>query len=81
MEWLYGTLIWKPKRSYDTYVPSTHFNQSNFSKEASIQGTFYHIHGEDDKGPIALSEVGWAEMVPNIVKMELFYDNQVEEKN
>ncbi|EJF65599.1 hypothetical protein BD309DRAFT_892274 [Dichomitus squalens] len=80
LEWIHKSFLWKPKRVYDTYNPAIHFNQSQFSKEASLLGTFYHIHGEDDLGPVPLSEVGWAQMMTNIVKIELYYEKTGDDK-
>ena len=80
LEWMYGKFVWEPKTEDDMYNPSNHFRRSRFSQKAYLLGTFYDAHGEDDLGPVYLSGVGWAQMVTNIVKIELFY-NKKEEKD
>ncbi len=57
-----------------------HFERSRYAKEADILGTFYDIHGTSDTGPVKLSGLGWDEMMQNVVKLEVVYDEGDEEQ-
>ncbi|PIL29694.1 hypothetical protein GSI_08132 [Ganoderma sinense ZZ0214-1] len=76
LEWMYQKFMWKPQRKYDVYK-TFYFESSRYSKEAKVLGTFHDVHGASDMGPVVLSELGWAEMMENVVKLEVVYDENL----
>ena len=77
LEWIYQKFMWKPHRKYDIYK-TFHFESSRYAKEAAILGTFHDVHGVYDTGPVLLSELGWAEMMVNVVKLEVVYHEELD---
>ena len=74
---LYGTFVWVPHHAQAKYDMRQDYD-STFPARAALLGTFYHTHGGDDDGPIALSAIGWRELVENVVKIELVYNPDAE---
>lgn len=64
-------------RPYPGVKWQDHYYQNhNFSKTATIQATFYYTHGDHDVGPLPLAGLGWAEMIQNVVTIELIYSDE-----
>ena len=81
LEWIYRRHVWMPKKTYgveETYQ-GYHFQGSRFKKEVGLLGTFYYVHGAGDSGPVKLSALGWADMILNVVKLEVLYDEDEDE--
>ncbi|PIL28022.1 hypothetical protein GSI_09873 [Ganoderma sinense ZZ0214-1] len=77
LEWVYRKFVWRPDGEYDTYR-IYYFERSKFSKQAIILGTFYNVHGASDTGLMLLSGLGWVEMIENVVKLKVFYEEDNE---
>nr|VWP01773.1 CP2 domain-containing protein [Ganoderma boninense] len=77
LEWVYRKLVWKPKSERHAYNKVL-FETSKFAKEAVVLATFYDVHGANDTGPMLLSGLGWAEMIENVVKLKVVYEEDPE---
>ena len=75
--WAYVAFnFWKPRD------PDARFNDKTdypiaFEREYIPLATFYAIHGRDDVGPVKLSWLGWADMMENVVRIDLVHRDQV----
>ena len=75
---MYRKFIWPDTPQYKRQAYTTsHFASTRYCKEARVLGTFYTILGADDTGPVIISELGWAEMMQNVVKLEVVYDEDL----
>ena len=71
MKWLFMTFVWAPSEG----GANSQFEGSHFAQSAVLYGTFYHTFGKDDYGPVMLGSLGWAELIQNIARIELIYEN------
>ncbi|KAI0744310.1 hypothetical protein C8Q80DRAFT_1338337 [Daedaleopsis nitida] len=53
---------------------NAHYEGSLFARNALLFGVFYHTFGKDDSGPVMLGSLGWAELIQNVARIELIYD-------
>ena len=37
----------------------------------TVRAAFYAVHGQDDRAPVDLGALGWAEMVENVVRIDV----------
>ena len=73
MRWLFVSFVWAPP---GPGVPfdNAHYDCSPFARNAALFATFYHTVGKDDCGPVMLGSLGWAEMIQNVARIELVYN-------
>ena len=74
MKCLFIMLVWDRPAPYTTFRDE-HYNDHKFSKQARVNATFYHTHGDHDVGPVVLTALGWSEMIQNVVTITLEYDD------
>ncbi|RPD54427.1 hypothetical protein L226DRAFT_515499 [Lentinus tigrinus ALCF2SS1-7] len=74
MKWLFITFIWTPPDPSVAFT-NAHYEGSLFAGNAVLFGTFYHTFGKDDAGPVMLGSLGWAELIRNVARIELIYND------
>ncbi|KIP08621.1 hypothetical protein PHLGIDRAFT_373736 [Phlebiopsis gigantea 11061_1 CR5-6] len=78
LRFLYVRFVWVPVTVFgrvnrNQKLTDYAWEDSDFRTGASLMGTFYHTHGQDDVGKIKLGDLGWYEMINNIVRIDVEY--------
>ena len=73
MRWLFVSFVWTPPEP-GVVFDSSHYEGSPFARSAALFATFYHTFGKDDCGPVMLGSLGWSEMIQNVARIELVYN-------
>ena len=73
MKWLFLTFVWAPPEPGVAFT-NAHYEGSLFARNACLFGVFYHTFGRDDSGPVMLGSLGWAELIQNVARIELIYN-------
>ena len=73
MRWLFVSFVWTPPEP-GVVFDTSHYEGSSFARSAALFATFYHTIGKDDCGPFMLGSLGWSEMIQNVARIGLVYN-------
>ncbi|KAI0744315.1 hypothetical protein C8Q80DRAFT_1272873 [Daedaleopsis nitida] len=72
LEYVYRTFVWVPPELYSSYA-KRNFEKSGFMETCSVYGTFHRTYGDDDVGPVPILGLGWADIIQNVVRLDVVY--------
>ena len=67
---LYSNFSFNEKRDYDP----------KFASKCKVLSTFHGVIGQDDLGPVETASYGWADMMKNVIRIDLVYRDDVDDK-
>ncbi|KAH9915027.1 uncharacterized protein BXZ73DRAFT_81460 [Epithele typhae] len=62
--------VWQPTAPGEAFKRDAHYDPE-FGRKHELRATFHKTYGGADEGPVELTAVGWADMIDNVVQLEL----------
>ena len=73
---IFADFLWKRRSQRTERALDLDFAESAFSRNATLLGVFYAVHGADDVGPVRLGSIGWSGMVENLVSITVVFEEE-----